>query len=242
MVSFVNVHQTFWEEITLVSNNLFQKTEEEGTLPNSSSFWYFLCFWLLAYAQISWNLGVFDNFGICRPHSPSLHPSPDVQDTWKGLGKCLVTIAERVHESESQLRCHLFWEVLLIIPLNVTPFQLDFLLNTYHQQKLSHLYVPLPVFLRCLELHWELSEAEAGYVLATAASSAVWAVLSSTAATGHMCLISSCNVAAGIEMCCGCNRTLDFEALTWKHVNIIYAYIHIYMCIYVYLNNCENTQ
>lgn len=39
MVSLVNFHQMFQEEITPVLNNLSQKTEEEGMPLNSNSFW-----------------------------------------------------------------------------------------------------------------------------------------------------------------------------------------------------------
>ena len=125
---------------------------------------------------------------------------------------------------KSWLKCDLLQEVLLVIPSNVAPFMFSFLLNTCHQQKLSYLYFS-PYFFSL----WNCTGSSLGLRLDMS-----WPLLYpqqlelsfSTTATGHMCLLSSYNMAAGIEMCCECNTH-------W-----IYIYIYIMYLFLIALDLC----
>lgn len=118
--------------------------------------------------------GAFDNLSVRRPRYPSQspHPSPEGQDTWKGLGKCLVTITERVLEGEISTQ-------MPPPPRSPPGHSLEHLSPS---EIVSFIY-----FFMCfssvsgsrLEGLWGWG----GSVLDTAASSAMRAVLSSTAAT-----------------------------------------------------------
>lgn len=224
----MNFHQTSQKGITSVLDNISQKTEEEGTLPNLNSFWYLPCFWPLAYTQFSWNLGVRLTILVYvgpailhRAHTPLLR----VRTHGRDLGNVWWPLQKEFLKVKSRLRCRLLREALLVIPW-----------NTCHHQKLCRLYISLCVFLLSLAVDWKVSGAGVGLS---------WTLLHPQ--QWELCCpaqqpLSRCGPSALVMWlpklrCAGSvNYTLDFEGLAWKKTHICSISIIYIDCVLQWYN------